>query len=127
VKILLDHNLDWRLKRHLPGHEAASANEMGWEDLRNGELLSRAEGAGFEVLLTGDANLNYQQNLSGRSIALVVIRAFDNRRKTHIPMMPEVLGVIEAIQPGQVVEVLHADVRRKAERDAARNQPGAGE
>ena len=123
MKILLDHNLDWRLKRHLLGHEASSAHELGWGGLRNGELLSKAESEGFAVLLTGDANLNYQQRIAGRSIALVVLRAFDNRRATHIPMLPDVLTALETIQPGQAVEILHDEVKRKQAQSALKTQP----
>lgn len=113
MKILLDHNLDWRLCRHLTGHEAVSAHLTGWQALSNGDLLYQAESEGFAVLLTGDTNLSYQQNISGRSIALVILRAFDNRRKTHQPMMAEVLEVLETIQPGQVVEVLQEELKKK--------------
>jgi predicted nuclease of predicted toxin-antitoxin system len=110
VKILLDHNLDWRLSRHLPGHEVKSASEMNRKDLVNGLLLNEAEMAGFEILLTGDTNINYQQNIIGRSISVIVLRAYNNRRKTHIEMMADVIKVIETIRPGQIVEVIHPDL-----------------
>lgn len=74
VRIMLDHNLDWRLKRLLPGHEVVTAKDMGWEEARNGDLLTVAE-AEFDVLLTGDKNLRHHQNLRGRSIALIVLLA----------------------------------------------------
>ncbi len=62
-------------------------------------------------MLTGDANVNYQQNFSFRSIAVVVLRAYNDKRKTHIEMMDEVNQVLLSIQPGQVIEVLHADMK----------------
>jgi len=110
VKILLDHNLDWRLSRHLPGHEVKAAFEMNWKELVDGLLLKEAELSGFDVLLTGDTNINYQQNIAGRSISVVVLRAYNNRRKTHIEIMPDVIKVLETIKPGQIVEVFHPDM-----------------
>jgi predicted nuclease of predicted toxin-antitoxin system len=110
VKILLDHNLDWRLSQHLPGHQVKTASEMNWKELVNGLLLKEAETAGFEILLTGDTNINYQQNITGRSISVVVLRAYNNRRKTHIEMMTDVMLVLETVKPGQIVEVFHPDM-----------------
>lgn len=107
MKILLDHNLDWRLSRYLPGHEVRSVRQQGWEGLRNGELLTTAEAEGFQVMLTGDTNVNYQQNFSFRSISLIVLRAYNNKRQTHIEMMPDVNQSLLNVQPGQVIEVFH--------------------
>ena len=107
MKILLDHNLDWRLAHALPDHEVKSTLQMGWEALRNGTLLTEAEQAGFAVMLTADKSIRTQQTIVGRSISLIVLRAPDNRRATHLPMMPEVLAALATIQAGEVVEVLH--------------------
>jgi hypothetical protein len=57
----------------LAGHEVRTARQMGWQELENGDLLNAAESAGFELFLTGDKNLSYQQNLKGRKISLVVL------------------------------------------------------
>ena len=83
---------------------------MNWKELVNGLLLKEAESAGFEILLTGDTNINYQQNITGRSISVVVLRAYNNRRKTHIEMMTDVILVLETVKPGQIVEVFHPDM-----------------
>ena len=64
--MLLDHKLDWRLSRYLLNHEVNSTRQKGWDDYRNGKLLTIAEAEGFEVLLTGDTSVNYQQNFSFR-------------------------------------------------------------
>jgi predicted nuclease of predicted toxin-antitoxin system len=66
MRILLDHCVDWRLSRSLPAHEVKSAQEMGWEQLRNGDLLTAAS-AQFDVLLTVDQKMKSQQNLSTHS------------------------------------------------------------
>jgi hypothetical protein len=84
---------------------------MEWEELRNGKLLTVAEAEGFQVLVTGDTNVNYQQNFSFRSISVVVLRAYNNKRKTHIEMMPQVNNALLTIQPGEVIEVFHADMK----------------
>lgn len=111
MKILLDHNLDWRLFRSLPDHEVKSTRQQGWDALKNGALLDEAEKEGFLVMLTADKSIGKQQRMAGRSIALIVLRAPDNQRKTHIPMMPEVIQVLLSIQPGEVIEVFHPDMK----------------
>ena len=71
--ILFDHVTPSGISRCLPGHTVTKANERGWDTLTNGDLLAAGEQAGFEVLLTADKNMRYQQNLAGRRIAVVVI------------------------------------------------------
>ena len=73
MRVLLDADVPAPLQHRLPGHEVTTAQRMGWGLLKNGELLDAAETHGFDVLLTGDKNLSYQQNLAGRRLALVVI------------------------------------------------------
>jgi hypothetical protein len=95
VKILLDHNLDWRLSRHLPEHEVNSVLKMGWAGLENGDLLDEAEKAGFGVMLTADKNIEKQQTMAGRSIGLIVLRAFDNTLESHVVLIDEVHRSLE--------------------------------
>jgi predicted nuclease of predicted toxin-antitoxin system len=73
VKVLFDHGTPAPLRRELIGHEVTTAYERGWSALKNGELIAAAEAGNFEVLVTTDKNLKYQQNLSGRSLAIVVL------------------------------------------------------
>jgi len=73
MPILLDHSAPYGLARHLEGHTLSTAEECGRDRLTNGDLLAAAEKAGFDLLLTADKNMPYQQNLSGRTIALVVL------------------------------------------------------
>ena len=73
MKILIDQNVSARLGRLLIGHEATHASSMGWAELANGVLLTAAEADGFEIFLTADKNIRYQQNLTGRRITLVVL------------------------------------------------------
>lgn len=71
--ILFDHVTPRGIARFLPGHTVTKAKDRGWDKLTNGDLLAEAERAGFDVLLTADKNMRYQQNLTGRRIALVVL------------------------------------------------------
>ena len=75
MKILFDHGTPAPLRRHLQGHAVDRSAEMGWELLENGELIRKAEEEGYEIIVTTDQNMRYQQNLSGRKLAVVVLMA----------------------------------------------------
>lgn len=77
MKILLDQNVPAPLTRFLPGHDVTHASTAGWETLANGDLLTAAEVDGFELLITADQNIRYQQNLTGRTICLIVLSTND--------------------------------------------------
>jgi predicted nuclease of predicted toxin-antitoxin system len=113
LKILLDHNLDRRLKNYLTHYETATTQEQTWADVLNGELLRLAEENNFDVLLTADSNIKSQQNLSNRKISILVLRAFNNRLTTHAKMIDDIYEALSEIQAGEIVEVLHKDVRAK--------------
>lgn len=72
--ILFDHGTPRGIAQSLPRHTVKEAKEQGWDTLTNGELLTAADQAGFQVLLTTDKNIRYQQNLAGRKIAVVDAR-----------------------------------------------------
>lgn len=108
MKVLFDEDAPRPLRRHLPGHVISTVQEMGWAGVKNGELLTRAEGQGFEVLLTFDQNLQHQQNLAGRRLGVLVIVVPNKRMQTLVPLVPDILAVLPAIQPGQVYEVTPA-------------------
>ena len=113
MKILLDHNLDRRLKNYLTEYETATTQEQNWADVLNGELLTLAEENGFDILLTADTNIKSQQNLSNRKISILVLRAFNNRLTTHAEMIDDIHEALAKIQSGEIVEVLHRDVSAK--------------
>ena len=73
MKVLFDNNVPAPLRHRLAGHDIYTARELDWHELRNGDLLQQGEISGFDVLVTGDKNLSYQQNLEGRTIAVVVL------------------------------------------------------
>jgi len=79
MKLLLDECLPRKLKNHLPGHECHTVPEAGWAGKKNGDLLSLAELSGFQVFLTLDRGLEYEQNLKRREIAVILISAKSSR------------------------------------------------
>lgn len=99
MKILLDENLDWRLKRDLPGHEVESVPLIGWAGLKNGKLLSGAEKR-FDVLLTMDSKMFHQQKLVKYKIAVIALKARSNRLADTQPLMPKVLATLAGTKPG---------------------------
>ena len=104
VRILLDECLPKCLKRDLVGHEARTVPEMGWASKRNGELLTLAESQ-FDLFLTVDRNLSFQQDVSRFKIAVVVMVAKGNKHADLQPLISNVIAVLSAIAPGQVVRV----------------------
>ncbi len=91
MRILLDENLDWRLRRDLAGHVVESVPLLGWAGIENGELLNQAIKAGFEALITMDGNMVHQQNIARYSIAVVALRAKSNRLDDTRPLMNPLL------------------------------------
>ena len=86
------------------GHECESVRDAGFGGAANGELLAQAEFR-FDVPITIDKNIRYQQNLTGRDIAILILRAQSNDIGDLSPLVPEALAALRSIQPGQVVEV----------------------
>ena len=101
VKVLLDECIDWRLSRDIVGHEVRTAHQMGWTTIKNGELLVLAS-EHFDVFVTVDRNLSFQQNLGTFSIAVIVLSARTNRLAELKPLVPSLLAVIKSAKPGNV-------------------------
>lgn len=111
MKVLLDENLDHRLRQHLGSHEVFTASFQGWDGLKNGELLEAAEGDSFEVLVTGDQTLSYEQNLTRRRLAVVALSSVEWRIiKDHLP---EILRAVNAATPGSFQAVKCGAFSRK--------------
>jgi len=104
VRVLLDECVPRTLRRELPGHEVKTVAEMGWSGTKNSALL-RLAAAEFDVFLTVDQGIPYQQDFAELDVALVIVRAPSNDINDLRPRMPEVLRVLEAIQPGQIGHV----------------------
>jgi hypothetical protein len=107
VKVLLDECVDWRLARDIVGHEVKTARQMGWTTIKNGELLALAAGQ-FEVFVTVDRNLSFQQNLVSYPIAVIVLCAKANRLVDLKPLVPKLMAAMESVRPG-FVEFIDAD------------------
>lgn len=102
MKILLDECLDWRLARSIPVHNVSTARGMGWSSVKNGELLKLAVQAGFEVFVTVDRNLSFQQNITAYEIAVIVLRARSNRLTDLSPLVTKLLTAVAKATPGSV-------------------------
>jgi len=103
VRILFDQGTPAPLRHVLVGHSVETAYELGWSALQNGALLAAAESRGFEVLLTTDKNLQYQQNLTGRHLAIVVLSTTSWPRIQTAT--PKILAALDAASTGSYVEV----------------------
>ena len=104
MKVLLDECVPRKLKQELAEHEVLTVTEHGWSGIKNGKLLELAE-AEFEVFLTVDQNLKYQQNLKSFRIGILLLVARNNRLKTLLPLMPEAREALENIKAGDFVRV----------------------
>jgi hypothetical protein len=114
VKVLLDENLDHGLRTLLGQHDVVTVTYMGWTGLKNGELLRIAEGNGIEVLLTGDQTLAYEQNLTGRRLAIVALSA------VQLPIiknnLPKIIAAIDNAAPGSFQTIDCGTFSRKKHR-----------
>jgi len=104
MRIFLDECVDWRLARDLIGHQVMTARQMGWTSIENGELIALASEE-FDVFVTVDRNLAFQQNLTGLSIAVFVLRAPTNRLSDLRPLVPELSHAIAAAKAGVVTMI----------------------
>jgi len=105
MRILIDECIDERFRNSLPGHHCQTARFAGLAGLKNGELLSSAETGKFDVFLTVDQGIEYQQNLTARKIAIIIFHTKSGRLKDLLPLVPACLAHIESIQPGQTVTI----------------------
>ena len=103
MRILLDECIPKRLQNSITGHECWTVPQTGLAGKKNGELLELAGSKGVDVLLTVDKAIRHQQNLAGRRIAIVVIRARSNELEDLLPHLPACLAAIGSIKPGEVV------------------------
>ena len=104
MRVLLDECVDRRLAAGIQGHDIKTVPEAGWAGLKNGDLLSRAEHE-FDILVTTDRNLPFQQDLSRFSIAVIVLRAQSNRLIDLRRLIPELLAALPVARRGAVTSV----------------------
>jgi hypothetical protein len=105
MKLLLDECAPRRLKNYFIGHEISTIEAAGFKGLKNGNLLRRAAGDKYEVLITVDKNIEYQQNAATLPLAIVVLSAKSNRFESLLPLIPEALRVLATIKIGDIVRI----------------------
>lgn len=103
MRVLFDNGTPRGVAAALSDHIVEEARSRGWDTLRNGELLDAAEAAGFDVFITTDRNLRYQQNLSGRRIAIVVLGR--GRWRLIRGRLQEIAAAVSAATPGSFIEI----------------------
>lgn len=104
MRVLLDECTPRKLRRDLPEHDVRTVGELGWGGTKNGALLLRAA-AEFDVLLTVDSNMEFQQNVAAVLIAVVVLVSVSNDIALLRPLMPQVRELLPTVEPGRVYHV----------------------
>ena len=104
MRLLLDECLPKQLKREFAGYVVVTVPEAGLAGVKNGALLARASGA-FDVFITVDSNLRFQQNLAKLGLAILVLRAVSNDITDLLPLMPAVREALHEIKVGSVSEI----------------------
>lgn len=104
MRVLIDECVDRRLAAKLLGHEVSTVPQAGWAAINNGQLLALAEKQ-FDVFLTVDRNLSFQQHLPRFEIAVVVVRASTNRLHDLLPLVPRILDALPVAKRGEVTWV----------------------
>ena len=104
MRILLDESLPRELRDDRPGHAVKTVTEVGWSGVRNGELLRRAA-ENFDVFVTADQNLQYQQNLAALPVAVVVLVARNNRIQSLQPLVPALLARLASLAPRSLTRI----------------------
>jgi hypothetical protein len=103
MRILFDHGTPSGIAASLSGHEVTEATERGWDRVSNGDLLNLAEAGGFDLLLTTDKGIRYQQNLKGRKIAIVVLG--NSTWRIVRVYLDRIVSVVDDATPGSYAEV----------------------
>lgn len=104
LRILLDECVDWRLSRHIVGHDIQTVSGLRWNQLKNSALLRQANGQ-FHAFVTVDRNLSSQQDLSGFSFAVVVLRGRSVKLADLVVLVPRLLAVLPSLRPGTVTVI----------------------
>ena len=105
MRLLLDECIPRKFKNALLGHQCETVPEVGLAGKKNGELLSLAELAGFEVFITLDKGIEYQQNLKSRSLRIILVRVQSSRLEHLLPCAPEILRLLSSLRAGTVMIV----------------------
>ena len=105
MKILLDENLPHELRKHLAGDDVFTVAYMGWSGTVNGALLQQAADAGFDVMITMDNGVAYQQNIQTLPVAVMILSAPSNDIDDLLPLVPKILVRLGTLSPRTIVRV----------------------
>jgi predicted nuclease of predicted toxin-antitoxin system len=100
MRVLLDHNVNPRYARLLPEHQVTHSYKMGWAELLNGDLIAAAEQEGFDAIITADKSMQYQQTITSRKIAIIVLNARSITWPHIEPLAPQVNEALDRLHPG---------------------------
>jgi hypothetical protein len=103
MHVLLDEQLPRQLAREIGGHDVSTVQQRGWAGLQNGALIRVAADAGFDVLVTADRNLQFQQNLSQSRIGIILLVARSNALEDLLPRVPSLLAALPKSRSGQLL------------------------
>ena len=106
LRILIDESLPIALGAELTGHEVTTVRAQDWLGLRNGVLLRTAVAEGFDVIVTADKALRYQQNLAAIGIAVVLLTRVRNRMQDLLPLVPRILQALQNVRKGELAEIV---------------------
>ncbi len=109
MKILLDECLPLDFRHSFPGHEAHTVQWAGFKGKKNGDMLRAAAAASYDVLLTVDQGITWQQSSAYGMLSIIVIRSRTNQIEDLLPLAPAILGALESIQPGQCIAIPSSD------------------
>jgi len=104
MKLLLDENLPHELRYYLAGHAPYTAAFMGWKGISNGDRLDKAAGADFDVVITKDTKIEYEQDLTALPVAVLIIQARANSFYDFRPLLPAILSALATIRPKTLVK-----------------------
>lgn len=104
MRVLLDENLPVDLAALIVGHDVQTVAGVGWQGVKNGELLRRATGR-YDALVTMDTNLEFQQPLARQSFGVVLVRAASNRMRHVEPLVPDIVAALAVLRPGELRRV----------------------
>jgi hypothetical protein len=105
LKLLLDENLPHQIRHELVGHDVFTAAYMNWSGIENGELLRLAASQGFDVLITNDRGLEYEQNLDALPLAVIVLVVEANTIEAIRPLYPQLLGALTNLRPRALLKI----------------------
>ena len=104
MRVLLDEMVSRKLARELVGHEVSTVPREGWAGLTNGVLLDTID-ALFDVFITMDRGMRHQQRLTGRPFGIIEVRAPSTAIRALLPLVPDILRILDTIQPGEILTV----------------------